>query len=93
MQEVWQVARARGVALPEDSVEKTLAFMDALPAHGTASMQRDILEGRSSELESQNGAVARLGREAGLETPINAFIYHSLLPLEMKARKQLDFRI
>jgi 2-dehydropantoate 2-reductase len=93
MQEVWSVAHAHNIALPADSVDKTLTFMDGLPADGTASMQRDIMEGRPSELESQNGAVVRLGQAVGVETPLNAFIYHSLLPLELKARGQIQFTI
>ena len=44
------------------------------------------MEGRPSELEVQNGGVVRLGVEVGVETPVNAFIYQSLLPQEMKAR-------
>jgi 2-dehydropantoate 2-reductase len=91
MQEVANVARAQSIALPDDVIEKTLAFMDGLPSEGTASMQRDIMEGRPSELESQNGAVVQLGREAGIETPLNAFIYSSLLPLELKARGKIVF--
>lgn len=52
-------------------------------------MQRDIMEGRPSELEAQNGAVLRLGREVNVETPIHSFLYHCLLPAELKARHQL----
>ncbi len=54
-------------------------------------MQRDILEGRPSELEAQNGAVVRLAEEAGIDVPVNAFIYHSLLPMELRARGELSF--
>ncbi len=91
MQEVLAVARARNIALPEDIVSQTLTFVDGLPPGGTASMQRDIMEGRPSELESQNGAVVRLGREVGVSTPLNAFIYHALLPLELRARGEIEF--
>jgi 2-dehydropantoate 2-reductase len=49
-------------------------------------MQRDIKEGRPSELGAQNGAVVRMGLEAGVPTPVHAFIYASLLPQELKAR-------
>jgi 2-dehydropantoate 2-reductase len=93
MQEVWAVARARGVAVPEDLVEKTMAFVDGLPPGGTASMQRDIIEGRPSELAAQNGAVVRLGAEAGVATPVHGFILRSLWPLELRARGELDFSI
>ncbi len=78
--------------MPEDSVPKLMAFLDTLPAEGTASMQRDLMEGRPSELEAQNGAVVRLGREAGVATPTNEFIYHSLLPMELQARGALAER-
>jgi 2-dehydropantoate 2-reductase len=49
------------------------------------------MNGRPSELEFLNGAVLRLGKEVGIETPVNAFIYYSLLPMEMRARGQIQF--
>jgi 2-dehydropantoate 2-reductase len=86
MQEIFNVAHARGIALPQELIGHTLTYMDSLPSTGTASMQRDIMDGRRSEVESQVGAVVRMGQETGVETPINAFIFHSLLPQELKAR-------
>lgn len=91
MQEVFTLGRARGIALPNDAVEQTLTFMDNLPPTGTASMQRDIMQGRPSELESQNGAVVRMSEEMGIDAPLNKTIYQSLLPLELKARGRLQF--
>jgi 2-dehydropantoate 2-reductase len=91
MQEVVAVGKAHQVNLPEGVVEKTMTFIDNLPQGATASMQRDILEGRPSELNSQNGAVIRLGLENGVPTPIHAFLYSSLLPRELRARGELDF--
>jgi 2-dehydropantoate 2-reductase len=91
MQEVLAVAAAREMALPEGTIGQTMALVDKLPPGGTASMQRDIMEGRPSELESQNGAVVRLGREVEVTTPLHAFIYHSLLPMELQARGQVQF--
>ena len=93
MHEVLAVARARGIALPEEAIPRTMTLIDGLPPGGTASMQRDVIEGRPSELESQNGAVVRLGREVGVDTPLHAFIYHSLLPLELRARGQVQFAL
>ncbi|HEX3233055.1 MAG TPA: 2-dehydropantoate 2-reductase [Gemmatimonadales bacterium] len=86
MREVLAVARAHGVALPDDTVEETLAFTDTVPAEGTASMQRDLIAGRPSELEAQSGAVVRLGREKGVPTPVHESFYRSLVPLELRAR-------
>jgi 2-dehydropantoate 2-reductase len=86
MGEILALARVRGVALGPDAVVSTLAIVDGLPAEGTASMQRDILEGRPSELEYQVGAVVRLAAPVGLSVPASTFLYASLLPAERRAR-------
>jgi len=87
MGEVEAVARARGVVLAEDVVAKTLRFIDGLPDGATASMQRDVLDGRPSELEAQNGAVVRMGRELGVPTPVHEALYAALKPQELAARQ------
>jgi 2-dehydropantoate 2-reductase len=88
--EVLAVARARGVSLRDGLFELMMRVTDELlPEHWMASMQVDIMEGRPSELDAQTGAVVRLGAEAGVPTPVNEFIYYSLLPQEMKARGQV----
>ena len=89
--EVYSVARAAGVTVEEAAVDATVDFIDRLPPEGTASMQRDIMEGRPSELNEQCGAVVRIGEKYGVTTPVNRFIYHSLLPLEQKARGEISF--
>ena len=86
MREIEAVARARAVALPEDIVQTALSFIDTLPEEGSTSMHRDIATGRPSELDAWTGAVVRLGREAGVETPVNDEIYAALLPKEQEAR-------
>jgi len=86
MREVVGLARARGVRLADDAVLRTLAYVDRLPPDTTASMQRDILAGKPSELEAQTGAVVRLAEAAGLTVPVNQKIYETLLPLEQSAR-------
>jgi len=89
MAEIAALAAARRVRLPDDIVDRTMAFVDTLPAEGTASLQRDIADGRRSELEAWSGAVVRLGRSAGVATPVHTFIYSSLLPAELRARGEL----
>ncbi|MCG8607055.1 2-dehydropantoate 2-reductase [bacterium] len=86
MQEIVAVSEGHGVALPPNIIENRMAFVDKLPEEGTASMQRDIMEGRPSELEAQSGAVVRLGKQVGVETPLNDFVYRTLMLSEMKAR-------
>jgi 2-dehydropantoate 2-reductase len=87
MNEIGAVARARGVDLASDAVARSLELLDRLPADGTASMQRDIVSGRPSELYDQTGAVVRLGKEAALPVPIHAVLYAALLPQEQAARR------
>ncbi len=88
MEEVAAVARKRGVRIAADIVARTLAFIDNMPGEGTASMQRDVADGRPSELEAIVGSVARLGRAAGVPVPGTEFIYASLLPQETRARSR-----
>lgn len=91
MEEIQCLALSCGVRLPEDIVAATMTFVDSLPANGTASLQRDITAGLPSELDAWNGAVERLGRETGVATPVNAFIYNCLLPLEKRAGGEIKF--
>ena len=90
MTEVEAVARARGIALPPTAVAATLARLEGMGPGLLASMQRDIINGRPSELEAQTGAVVRLGRAAGVPTPVNSLIYASLLLQERKARGEVQ---
>jgi 2-dehydropantoate 2-reductase len=68
-----------------------MKFAESLPPDGTASMQRDLMEGRPSELEAQSGAVVRLGRARNFPTPVHEVIYEALLPGELRARGKLTF--
>ena len=78
MEEIYGLAHARGVRLPADSIETVMASVDALPEDATSSMHRDIAAGKSSELESQNGAVVRMARESGVDVPTHTYIYEKL---------------
>jgi 2-dehydropantoate 2-reductase len=86
MQEILTLARARRISLADGIIEKTMALVDGLDPASTTSLQRDIMAGKPSELEAWTGAVVRLGREADTQTPLNDYLYHSLLPSELKAR-------
>jgi 2-dehydropantoate 2-reductase len=68
-----------------------MSMYDDQVAESTASLQRDVMAGRPSELDAQIGAVVRFGQEADVTIPQHAFIYHSLLPMELRARGQLQF--
>ena len=90
-EELERVARARGVRLEAGTAQAVLEFIDRLPPDGTASLQRDIAAGRPSELDDLTGAAVRLGAEASVPTPVNAFLLGALAPLERRARGELAF--
>jgi 2-dehydropantoate 2-reductase len=90
-EEIFQLGRAREINLPADSVARTMATLEGIPPNSTTSMQRDLVRGRPSELDAQNGAVVRLAHEVDLDTPLNRFFLYSLRSLELRARGALRF--
>jgi 2-dehydropantoate 2-reductase len=89
MEEIYELAHRRGVKLPPDSIANVMAAVNGLPEEATSSMQRDIIAGKPSELESQTGAVIRMAQETNVDVPTHALIYTTLKPLEQKARATL----
>jgi 2-dehydropantoate 2-reductase len=89
--ETLLVAHARGIDLAQDSPTRMIAALDTMAPGIVASLQRDLEAGRPSELDALTGALVRLGAEVGVETPLHAFIYHTLLPQELRARGLLQF--
>jgi len=89
--EVFRVGQAKGIELEEAHKEASLDLLRAAPKKGTTSMQRDIENGRPSELEAQTGAVVRLGKCHGVATPVCDVLYRCLLPQERRARGETAF--
>ena len=81
MEEVYALARASDIDLPEGTVDRLFAFLknNVSPA-AQSSMLQDLLAGRRLELEYLNGAAVRIGRKLGVETPFNFVIYAALKP-------------
>lgn len=88
VEETVHVGRAKGVNLSSDIIDVIMKRIDGFPETMVASMQKDIMEGRPSELEAQTGAVVRMGHALDILVPTHEFIYASLLPMEMKAREK-----
>jgi 2-dehydropantoate 2-reductase len=89
MRDVERVARASGVALDEDVIDKALALVDGVAPSIKPSMQRDVEAGRRSELESMIGVIWRKGRELDVPTPVADMVYAALIPIDLKARNKL----
>jgi 2-dehydropantoate 2-reductase len=91
MREAYAVAQAHRVLLNDTVVADTMKFIDSLAANATTSLQRDIADGKPSEIDFWNGSVVRQGQAVGVPTPVNQFIYHSVLPQELRARGKVVF--
>ena len=76
--EVLEVANAEGVALTGDDVESMIKRIGRLTDHGQTSMLQDVLAKRDTENKYFAGAVSRLGKKHGIETPYCEFINHLL---------------
>ena len=79
-QETGAVARARGVRLAENAVDDVVEILSTLPDGMKASMLMDLERHKRLELEWLSGAVCRLGRQSGVETPVHHFILAALIP-------------
>jgi 2-dehydropantoate 2-reductase len=78
--ETMAVARACGVDVPATVVSELGRMLETLPATSKSSMLEDLERGRPLELPWLSGAVVRIGRERGVDTPIHRFITAVLQP-------------
>jgi 2-dehydropantoate 2-reductase len=78
LDEAHAVARAKGIGLSDDFVERTLVRCDGLPHEMKSSMLQDLERGRRLELPWLSGTIARLGQELGVPTPIHGFVAAAL---------------
>ena len=79
MEEALAVGLAKGINLPDDLVQKSLEFMDTLPDFQN-TMHSDYENGLPTELDALSGAVVRMGKQVGVQTPVHNFLYSVLLP-------------
>ena len=79
MEESLAVGLAKGINLPDNLVQNSLNYIESLPDFQN-SMQGDYEAGRPTELEALSGAVIRLGKQIGVNTPVHEFLYSVLLP-------------
>jgi 2-dehydropantoate 2-reductase len=85
-QEIIDVGRARGIALPADALERILEFNGHAPPAMKASMALDLERGNRLELPWLGGKVVELGRQLGVPTPTHSVMYAMLKPYVMGAK-------
>ncbi len=78
--EAGAVARAQGVGLADDAVDNVVKLLGTLPDAMKSSMLMDLERGKRLELEWLSGAVCRLGRETGVDTPVHRVVLAALGP-------------
>lgn len=84
--EIVKIANAKNILLTRVDIDRTFSIYDKLNPKTTASMQRDVMENKPSELENFNGYIVNQGKKLKIKTPINELIYKTLLPQENLAR-------
>src|SRR6266576_3983666 len=71
VQEVVDVASARGITLAEDETARVLGAIDGLPPGTKPSFLLDLEAGGPNELEILSGAVSRYADALGVQTPVH----------------------
>lgn len=84
--EIIEVGKRQGINIDDKDLLIALDMIDKGDYQTTMSLQRDMMEGRPSELENFNGYIVKKGDQFEIDTPINDFIFYSLLPMEKKSR-------
>lgn len=80
------VARAEGVAVAADVLDRVRAYMDSLPPGTRSSLLIDLQGGKRIELDALAGDVARRGAALGVPTPVMSTLAACLRPFAGGAR-------
>lgn len=85
VRECVAVGRAEGAKLGEGVAEDVISRLRAAEPDSVSSLLADRLARRRMEIDARNGAVVRIGREHGIETPLNALCVALLELVEMRS--------
>ena len=84
MEEVIAIANCKGICLGEEELLKQEKAIANIPFKNKPSTLQDLEAGRKTEIDMFAGEVMRMGKECGISTPINEFLYHAFRVLEEK---------
>lgn len=73
--EIEAVARAEGVPVAADVVDRITPYVDAIPGTMRSSLLMDLQQGKRIEVEALQGTVVRRGAARGVPTPIISTLY------------------
>jgi 2-dehydropantoate 2-reductase len=80
VEELAAVARAAGMDLGPDAVERVMAAAAQLGDQNYSSLHHDLVHGKRLELEALHGHAVRLGDKLGVATPMVTAVYAGLKP-------------
>jgi len=78
--EIERLARAEGVPVAPEIVERISNYVGAIPGTMRSSLLIDLSQGKRIEIEQLHGAVVRRAERAGLPVPITSTLYAVLKP-------------
>jgi len=81
MEEARAVGRAKGVALPDDLIDRNLLRIRKSTDDSASSLSRDFAAGRAGEMEVFSGDVVRMAAGTGVPVPVTERYYKALLEL------------
>jgi 2-dehydropantoate 2-reductase len=71
MGEIMAIASAKGIALPDDAIERTIKIAASFPFEATTSFFRDYTDAsRKDERDAVGSAIIRMGSALGVATPM-----------------------
>lgn len=84
IREIVTLANAMGITFEEDLVERNLKILSNLPEEATTSMQRDVIEGKQSEIDGLVYEVVRMAKKYGVEVPAYERAAEKFREMEMR---------
>lgn len=79
MKEITSIAAKRNINVPATLIDDTFKKAKAFPFETKTSFQRDFeIMGKNDERDLFGGSIIRMGRQAGVETPVTESIYASI---------------
>lgn len=78
MKEVLALAKAKGINLTMDDLVRQEETVKRIPGKNKPSTYQDLVKNRATEVNMFAGKVVEMGKEYGIDTPINWLFYHGI---------------
>jgi 2-dehydropantoate 2-reductase len=82
MREAISLAKRLAIDLSDQDIQKWYVVLASLSPTGKTSMLQDVEAGRKTEVEMLAGKIIELGREHGIPTPVNEYLWDTIKKIE-----------